>query len=66
MKLGYRINPSERYISQEIVEAYQEIPTSIISDCMEKMFAMESKIRPFHPKPIMAGHATDHSLSTRR
>ena len=39
MKLGYRINPSERYISQEIVEAYKGIPTSIISDCMEKMFA---------------------------
>ena len=57
MKLGYRINPSERYISQEIVEAYREIPTSIISDNMEKMFAVESKIRPFHPKPIMVGHA---------
>ena len=57
MKLGYRINPSERYISQEIVEAYKGIPTSIISDCMEKMFAVESKIKPFHPNPIMAGHA---------
>ena len=57
MKLGYRINPSKRYISQEIVEAYKGIPTSIISDCMEKMFAVESKIKPFHPNPIMAGHA---------
>lgn len=57
MKLGYRINPSERYVSQEIVEAYREIPTSIISDNMERLFAMESKIRPFHPKPIMIGHA---------
>ena len=57
MKLGYRINPSERYISQEIVEAYKGIPTSIISDCMEKMFAVESKIKPFHPNPIMVGHA---------
>ena len=57
MKLGYRINPSERYVSPEIVKAYREIPTSIISDNMERMFAMESKIRPFHPKPIMVGHA---------
>ena len=57
MKLGYRINPSKRYISQEIVEAYKGIPTSIISDCMEKMFAVESKIKPFHPNPIMVGHA---------
>ena len=57
MKLGYRINPSERYVSQEIVEAYREIPTSIISDNMERLFAMESMIRPFHPKPIMIGHA---------
>ena len=57
MKLGYRINPSERYVSQEIVEAYKGIPTSIISDCMEKMFAVESKIKPFHPNPIMVGHA---------
>jgi regulator of RNase E activity RraA len=57
MKLGYRINPSVRYVSQEIVEAYREIPTSIISDNMERLFAMESKIRPFHPKPIMVGHA---------
>ena len=24
---------------------------------MERLFAMESKIRPFHPKPIMVGHA---------
>ena len=47
----------ERYISQEIVEAYKGIPTSIISDCMEKMFAVESKIKPFHPNPIMVGHA---------
>ncbi len=57
MKLGYRINSSERFVSQEIVEAYREIPTSIISDNMERLFAMESKIRPFHPKPIMVGHA---------
>ena len=57
MKLGYRINPSERYISQEIVKAYKGIPTSIISDCMEKMFAVESKIKPYHPNPIMVGHA---------
>ena len=57
MKLGYRINPSVRYVSQEIVEAYREIPTSIISDNMERLFAMENKIRPFHPKPIMVGHA---------
>ncbi|MEH7414920.1 RraA family protein [Neobacillus drentensis] len=57
MKLGYRILPSKRYVSQKIVKAFSEIPTSIISDCMEKMFAMDSKIRPFHPKPMMAGHA---------
>src|SRR6476620_7589284 len=57
MKLGYRINPSERYVSQEIVEAYRGIPTSIISDCMKRMFAMDSKIRPFHPKPKIVGHA---------
>lgn len=57
MKLGYRIFPSKRYVSQEIAKAYSEIPTSIISDCMEKMFAIDSKIRPFHPKPMMAGHA---------
>jgi regulator of RNase E activity RraA len=57
MKLGYRINSSERYVSNEIVEAYRNIPTSIISDCMEKMFAVDSKIRPFHSNPIMVGHA---------
>ncbi|MBT2654992.1 RraA family protein [Bacillus sp. ISL-18] len=57
MKLGYRIYPTKRYVSQEIVRAYSEIPTSIISDGMEKMFAMDSKIRPFHPKPMVAGHA---------
>lgn len=57
MKLGYRINPSERYVSPEIVKAYQGIPTSIISDCMERLFAMDSQIRPFHLKPIMVGHA---------
>ena len=57
MKLGYRINPSKRYVSQEIVEAYRGIPTSIISDTMERMFAMNSEIRPFHPNPIMVGHA---------
>jgi regulator of RNase E activity RraA len=57
MKLGYRINPAERYVSPEIVEAYRGIPTSIISDSMERMFAMKSEIRPFHPNPIMVGHA---------
>lgn len=57
MKLGYRINPPKRYVTQDILEAFREIPTSIISDGMDKMFAMDSHIRPFHPKPIMAGHA---------
>jgi regulator of RNase E activity RraA len=57
MKLGYRINPSERYVSQEIVEAYRGIPTSIISDTMERMFAMNSEIRPFHQNSVMVGHA---------
>jgi regulator of RNase E activity RraA len=57
MKLGYRINPSERYVSQGIVEAYRGIPTSIISDTMERMFAMNSEIRPFHQNPVMVGHA---------
>ena len=57
MKLGYRINPSKRYVSQEIVEAYRGIPTSIISDTMERMFAMNSEIRAFHQNPVMVGHA---------
>lgn len=57
MKLGYRIYPSKRYVSQELVNAYWEIPSSIVSDGMEKMFAMDSAIRPFHPKPKFVGHA---------
>lgn len=57
MKLGYRINPSKRYVSEEVVRLYSGIPTSIISDCMVKMFAMDSMIRPFHPNPQMVGHA---------
>lgn len=57
MKLGYRIFPAKRYVSPGIVKAYREIPTSIISDCMERLFAMDSKIRPFHPKPKIVGHA---------
>ncbi|MEH7252390.1 RraA family protein [Neobacillus niacini] len=57
MKLGYRINRSVRHVSPEIVNAYAQIPTSIISDGMERMFAMDSRIRPFHAKPSMAGHA---------
>lgn len=57
MKLGYRILPSKHYVSQEIIEAYRRIPTSIISDCMERMFAMNSEIRPYHPRPNIVGHA---------
>ena len=57
MKLGYRMNAPKRYVSPEIIEAYREIPSSIISDGMERLFAMESGIRPYHPKPIMVGHA---------
>jgi regulator of RNase E activity RraA len=57
MKIGYRINPSKRFLSQEIVNEYAGIPTSIISDCMERMFAMESRIKPYHPKPNIAGLA---------
>jgi regulator of RNase E activity RraA len=62
MKLGYRIHPPKRYLSQELIEEYRLIPTSIISDAMAKMFAMDSAIRPFHPRPNVAGHAvTLHS-----
>ncbi len=62
MKLGYRIYPPERYVSQEVIEGYRNIPTSIISDCLAKMFALDSSIRPFHPTPSMVGHAvTLHS-----
>lgn len=57
MKIGYRILPSERYISEEVIESYKGIPTSIVSDCLERMFAMDSAIRPFHPKPAIVGHA---------
>lgn len=57
MKLGYRILPSQRCVSQEILDAYRGIPTSIISDGMEKMFAINSEIRPYHPRPSIVGHA---------
>lgn len=57
MKLGYRIFPSKRYVGPEIINAYHDIPTSIVSDCMERLFAMDSQIRPYHPKPRMIGHA---------
>lgn len=57
MKLGYRIHQSKRYVSPEIIEAYRNIPSSIISDGMDRLFAMESGIRPYHRRPMMVGHA---------
>ncbi|WP_428911530.1 RraA family protein [Niallia sp. Krafla_26] len=57
MKLGFRIHPPKRYVTPEIIERYREIPSSIISDGMDRLFAMESGIRPYHPKPILVGHA---------
>lgn len=57
MKLGYRIFPSTRNVPQRIIEEYHNFPSSIVSDCMEKLFAMDDAIRPFHPKPKIVGHA---------
>lgn len=55
MGLGFRIKRSWTRIAPRIVEQFREIPVANVSDCMARMDAGGSDLRPMHRDGVLAG-----------
>lgn len=55
--IGFRILRRERQVSAETVERFGRLPVANISDCMSRMTAGGSRLRPMHDGAAMAGPA---------
>lgn len=57
MSIGFRIASDCTRADQSLVDAFAEIPTAIISDNMNRMFAGGPTLRPMHKSGGLAGNA---------
>ncbi|MBM6617880.1 RraA family protein [Bacillus suaedaesalsae] len=57
MNLGFRILQRDRKASEELVSKFRDIPTTVISDCMNRMFSGGAHLRPFHNNGKLLGTA---------
>lgn len=57
MSIGFRIVSDCARADQSLVDAFAEIPTAIISDNMNRMFAGGPTLRPMHKSGGLAGNA---------
>lgn len=57
MTLGNRILKAERKANKEMVDAFKILPVANVGDCMSRVFAAGSKIRPMHTSGALAGPA---------
>lgn len=55
--LGFRVADDFRRPANDLVEKFRVIPTAIISDNMNRVFAGGSGLRPFHGDNVMCGSA---------
>ena len=54
---GLRILKRTRQVSAQAVQAYKGLPVANISDCMARMTAAGSRLRPMHKSGYLAGPA---------
>lgn len=57
MSSGFQILPSVRSLPDRVLAAYQQFPTTLISDAMERIWAVSGEIRPLSEHGIMVGRA---------
>lgn len=58
MTAGFCIKSRQRKVDEATIKAYRNLPVANVSDCMARMYAGGSKLRPIHdPKGILAGPA---------
>ncbi|MEM7251215.1 MAG: RraA family protein [Pseudomonadota bacterium] len=57
MTIGLRILPRKRQVSAEVVDKFRTLPVANISDCMWRMTAGGTRLRPMHRGGPMAGPA---------
>ncbi len=57
MTIGFRILPRERVASQDLIEAFANLPVANVSDSMSRMTAAGPTLRPMHASGGMAGVA---------
>ena len=55
--IGFSIRPVKRRVSAETAAKFRAIPTANISDCMSRMAAGGSRIRPMHSDGVLVGPA---------
>ena len=57
MPIGFAIHPRPRQVSAALVRAFAGLPVANVSDCMARLFAGGSRLRPMHAGGCMAGPA---------
>ncbi|KAA0547039.1 RraA family protein [Bacillus sp. BGMRC 2118] len=57
MSIGFRILQREHKANEDVVEMFREIPTTVISDCMNRMFSGGAQLRPYHKEGKLLGSA---------
>ncbi len=55
--IGLRILKRRRAVSSELASQFIDIPVANVSDCMSRMFAGGSRLRPMHSGRFMSGAA---------
>lgn len=54
---GFRVVNRTRKVSEQQIAAYHDLPVANISDCLQRMSAGGSSLRPYHAGGYMAGAA---------
>ncbi|WP_040982103.1 RraA family protein [Oceanobacillus jeddahense] len=57
MTIGFNVYPLNRRVSQEVIENYRNIPTSHISDNMNRIHGTSANIIPYHRGGKLLGSA---------
>ena len=55
--IGFRILKRKRVVAADIVEKFRALPVANVSDCMSRMAAGGSRLRPMHAGGMLAGPA---------
>ena len=51
--IGMRINTKVNRTAKELISQFENLPVPVIADNMNRMFCMNSTIRPFNNKPLL-------------
>lgn len=57
MGIGFTVYPSKPQVNQELIEQFKNIPTSHISDSMNRMHGNTATLKPFHKSGRLIGTA---------